>query len=70
MGVGNDFIALPKEISAIETVAIKFTGDAAGNGGDRNIFVGAVEWQGQTIPGYLGVQSPGCKSDNGGKKTS
>ena len=61
-------IALPKEISAIETVAIKFTSDAAGNGGDRNIFVGAVEWQGQTIPGYLGVQSPGCKSDDGGKK--
>ena len=63
-------IALPKEISAIETIAIKFTSDAAGNGGDRNLFVGAVEWQGQTIPGYLGVQSPGCKSDNGGKKTS
>jgi hypothetical protein len=49
-------------------VGIKFTSDAAGNGGDRNLFVGAVEWQGQTIPGYLGVQSPGCKSDKAGKE--
>jgi hypothetical protein len=61
-------VALPEEIIAIETLAIKFTSDAAGNGGDRNIFVGAVEWEGQTIPGYLGVQSPGCQSDKGGKK--
>ena len=61
-------IELPGEINSIETVGIKFTSDAAGNGGDRNLFVGAVEWQGQTIPGYLGVQSPGCKSDKAGKE--
>lgn len=61
-------ISVPKEINAVETVAIQFTRDAAGNGGDRNLFVGAVEWQGQVIPGYMGVQSPGCQSDRGGKK--
>ena len=61
-------IPVPTEINAVETVAIQFTRDAAGNGGDRNLFVGAVEWQGQIIPGYLGVQSPGCQSDKGGKK--
>ena len=61
-------IPVPKEINAVETVAIQFTRDAAGNGGDRNLFVGAVEWQDQIIPGYLGVQSPGCQSNKGGKK--
>ena len=61
-------IVLPEKINAIETIAINFTSDAAGNGGDRNLFVGAVEWQGQMMPGSLGAQSPGCQSDKGGKK--
>lgn len=64
----NQSIELPAEIKQLETVGVRFLYDAAGNGGDRNLFVGGIEWQGQYFPGTAGVQTPGCGSDREGAK--
>lgn len=64
----NQSIELPPEIQQLESVGVRFLYDAAGNGGDRNLFVGGVEWQGQYFPGTAGTQSPGCGSDREGAK--
>ncbi|HSG03633.1 MAG TPA: DUF1800 family protein [Marinobacterium sp.] len=61
-------IELPAEIETIRKVGVRFLYDAAGNGGDRNLFVGAVEWRGQSFPGAAGTQFPGCSSDKEGAK--
>ena len=58
---------VPSNLQAINKIEIYFGPDAAGNGGDRNLFVGAVQWDGLTIPGALGRQYPGCMGDPGGK---
>ena len=61
-------LEVPNEVSDVEEITIRFTADAAGNGGDRNLFIGAVEWQEIILPGSLGIQSPGCRSDSEGAK--
>jgi uncharacterized protein (DUF1800 family) len=60
-------LEVPHDVKDVEQIGIRFVTDAAGNGGDRNLFVGAVEWQGTILPGSLGVQSPGCSNDDGGR---
>jgi uncharacterized protein (DUF1800 family) len=59
-------LEVPDEVNDVEEITVRFTTDAAGNGGDRNLFIGSVEWQEITLPGSLGIQSPGCRSDSGG----
>ena len=61
-------LEVPNEVNEVEEITIRFTADAAGNGGDRNLFIGAVEWEGITLPGSMGIQNPGCRSDSGGAK--
>lgn len=61
-------VELPDQISSIETLGVRFMYDAAGNGGDRNLFVGGAEWQGQYFPGVAGSQLPGCGNDKEGAK--
>ena len=53
---------LPKKVKDVEAIAIYFLKDAAGNDGDRNLFVGAIEWDGLTVSGTMGKQSPGCRN--------
>ena len=60
--------ALPEDLNNIEDIQIKFAYDAAGNGGDRNLFIGGVEWLGNSVPGTAGTQSPGCGGDPEGKR--
>jgi len=61
-------LELPAEITEIHKVGVRFMYDAAGNGGDRNLFVGGVEYQGQSFPGAAGTQFPGCNGDKDGAK--
>jgi hypothetical protein len=63
----NISLDVPHDVKDIEQIGIRFVTDAAGNGGDRNLFIGAVEWQGTILPGSFGVQAPGCSNDNDGK---
>lgn len=61
-------IDLPKQIDKVEKVGVRFMYDAAGNGGDRNLFVGGIEWKGISFPGAAGTQFPGCNNDKDGAK--
>ena len=63
----NISIEVPHDVKDIEQISVRFVTDAAGNGGDRNLFVGAVEWQGTILPGSFGIQTPGCSNDNDGR---
>ena len=60
-------LGIPNDLKGISKLEVYFGPDAAGNGGDRNLFVGAVQWDGLTIPGAMGRQSPGCRGDADGK---
>lgn len=61
-------LELPSDINEIRKIGVRFLYDAAGNGGDRNLFVGGVEYQGVSFPGTAGTQFPGCNSDKEGAK--
>ena len=56
-------VDLPSEIESVTSISVMFTRDRAGNGGDRNLFVGAVELDGTVVPGASGTQYPGCRND-------
>ncbi len=59
-------VPIDAPIGEIKEVSVGFRNDAAGNDGDRNLFIGGLELGGISIPGSAGIQSPGCGSDGGG----
>ena len=61
-------LKLPEKIKNIEAIAVHFLEDAAGNDGDRNLFIGSIEWDGLAIDGSMGKQSPGCKNQTSLKR--
>ena len=56
-------VDLPPEVGSVTSISVMFARDASGNGGDRNLFVGAVEFDGTVVPGATGIQYPGCRKD-------
>ena len=54
-------IKVPREIEDAEAVSVHFLNNAAGNGGDRNLFIGALEWEGNAFAGSLGKQISACR---------
>ena len=56
-------VDLPPEIESVTSISVMFTRDRAGNGGDRNLFVGGVELDGTVVAGASGTQYPGCRND-------
>ena len=56
-------VELPPDVEKVTSISVLFPRDAAGNGGDRNLFVGAVALEGTIVPGASGTQYPGCRND-------
>lgn len=54
-------IKVPREIVDAKAISVHFLNNAAGNGGDRNLFIGALEWEGNTVAGSLGKQMTACR---------
>ena len=65
---GQIAIEVPEQIQDVKSIKVRFVRDAAGGNGDRNLFVGGIEWEGQAIPAGVGVQSPGCSGNSEGTK--
>ncbi|MGB0957263.1 MAG: DUF1800 family protein [Litorivicinus sp.] len=61
-------LAVPADLRDVERISVRFVRDAAGNGGDRNLFVAGVDYRGQQASSTAGVQAPGCRNDQDGAK--
>ncbi|QGG79057.1 DUF1800 family protein [Litorivicinus lipolyticus] len=61
-------VPIPDSLTGITRIGVRFIRDAAGNGGDRNLFVAGVDYQGRQRAASQGTQSPGCRGDSSGAK--
>lgn len=61
-------IEVPEHVTNVTQIGVSFPIDAAGNGGDRNLFVGGIEWDNVPAPPSMAKQIPGCRKNKQGAK--
>ena len=61
-------IEVPEHVTNVTKIGVSFPIDAAGNGGDRNLFVGGIEWDSVPAPPSMAKQIPGCRKNKQGAR--